>query len=159
MEAEQKEPRLPYNPGRMRENHWLHCRHAQKTGGHLCFNPRPAVGVEVGSLQTGSWPLFAHLHAQWSWDGSIWLPPLRALEPHGLGGISALFLISCFALRKSLNLSVLRFHLCKWANKSSCLIGLGETVHRKCPFPSVSRWPRDLRGGNSNHPCYSRSIC
>lgn len=103
--------------------------------------------MEVGSLQTGFQPLFAHLHKGPGWEHLA--PSSQSSRAPGLGGnLSCVY--SCFTLRKitkSLRASV--SSSANRVNKCNCLVGLGRTVHAECSLPYVCRW--DLRGGNDNH--------
>lgn len=113
---------------------------------------QPKTCCSCGAWLPKAWlPASLCSSVQWGWDGNSWLPPLKSSRAPWLGWKIS-FLISCITLVLCASVS----SSANAANKSNCLTGrwqaLGQTVRVKCLLPSVSRWPRDLRGGNNNHP-------
>lgn len=132
--------------------------HAWKAGGHPCFNPRPAVLVELGSLKTDSQPLSAHLY---NGAGVEPLAPCSQSSRAPRLGWNLSFLIRCITL--ILWCFVLVSSSANGTNKSNCFIGLWQALNKtawKVPTSEICvSMPWDLRGGNNNRPMFApRSI-
>lgn len=105
---------------------------ARKAGGHLCFNPRPAVLVNFDSLQNGSQPLSAHPHNGAGVGASGSSPSSTA---PWLGWNLSCVSDQLFRLEKPLDLFGRQFHLLQMGPiKGTALWGWGRLCMERAHF-------------------------